>query len=223
MPSKNSKEFVHASLVTSMQTMLAFMESIASESDMEPSAKRQKLDAPAVVDKYAASARLSRTLQKLHKLAVGLKESSKAVLAAADSQPKRLMVFLVHDKEHQQESAQLLAACKQAQVNHYVLPKFAKAELCKVFGVKRVTSFALVFDGMPERLQLHLEKELEPFNQLVADGKADINKFRYADDSMFVVRAQNELRSTQIKKWTVEIHGKNHKKLEKLRAKSANG
>lgn len=56
-----------------------------------------------------------------------------------------------------------------------------------------------------------LESELSPFNQLLSEERPDIKKFRYADDSMFVVRQSNELRNTQIKKWTVEIHPKNHK------------
>jgi len=37
-------------------------------------------------------------------------------------------------------------------------------------------------------MQESVERELGAFNQLLSEDKPDIHKFRYADDSMFVVR-----------------------------------
>jgi len=93
-----------------------------------------------------------------------------------------------------------------------VLPKFTKVELCKLFGVKRLTAFAMMWDAFPHSMRIPLEEELSKFNMRISEDKADLDKFRFADDSMFVMRNQNELRNTLIKKWTVEIHPKNHKK-----------
>lgn len=93
-----------------------------------------------------------------------------------------------------------------------MLPKFAKVELCKLFGVKRLTAFAMMFDAFPDSMRKGLEEELSQFNQSISEDKADLSKFRFADDSMFVMRHENELRNTLIKKWTVAIHPKNHKK-----------
>jgi hypothetical protein len=72
-----------------------------------------------------------------------------------------------------------------------------------MFSVKRLTSFALNLDGMPASLAEGILKELSPFNMLVTAKTADLSKFRYADDSMFISRHEMELRSTLIKKWTV--------------------
>lgn len=108
-----------------------------------------------------------------------------------------------------------MAACRQSGIHHYVLPKFSKVELCKQFGVKRITAFALKLDGLPPAFGLQIEKELAQFDQLMEPGTADVKKYRYADDSMFQLRSSNELRNCQVKKWTVEIHPKNHKKVSK--------
>lgn len=91
-------------------------------------------------------------------------------------------------------------------------------ELCKLFGVKRITAFAVRCHAFPDSLRIGLESELSPFNQVITEDKADLTKFRYADDSMFAMRTQNELRSTLIKKWTVEINPKNFKKQAKMKS-----
>jgi hypothetical protein len=73
---------------------------------------------------------------------------------------------------------------------HFVLPKFSKVELCKLFNVRRVTSFALRLDGVPGSVGESIESELSKFNQLLEAGSADIKKYRYADDSMFEQRSR---------------------------------
>ena len=102
-----------------------------------------------------------------------------------------------------------MAACRQGGVSHYVLPKFAKADLSKLFGVKRISVFAL--QAVPPKIGDFLLTDIRQFDQLAASESADIHKFRYPDDSMFSMRS-GDLRNTLIKKWTVEIFNKNHKK-----------
>jgi ribosomal protein L7Ae-like RNA K-turn-binding protein len=75
---------------------------------MEPKAKRQKVDDFANTPKSVATTHVCRKLQKHGALAVGLKESLKAL----KTEPSRLMVFVIHDKEHEQQNAQLMAACR---------------------------------------------------------------------------------------------------------------
>jgi len=67
-------------------------------------------------------------------------------------------------------------------------------------------------EGIPSAIGEDLVKDIIQFEQLISSGQADINKFRYADDSMFHMRSGAEMRNTLIKKWTVEIFQKNHKK-----------
>tara|TARA_B110000285_G_scaffold44438_1_gene49475 strand:+ start:118 stop:360 length:243 start_codon:yes stop_codon:yes gene_type:complete len=62
---------------------------------------------------------------------------------------------LIHDKEHDDVNAQLLAACRQSRstiadegINHYILPKFSKVELCKIFGVKKLMCFSIDFSTL---------------------------------------------------------------------------
>jgi len=57
-----------------------------------------------------------------------------------------------------------MAACRQGGINHYVLPKFAKGELCKHFKVRRITSFAFKLDGLPQSIAESIEDELKEFN-----------------------------------------------------------
>ena len=68
-------------------------------------------------------------------------------------------MFLVHDKETEDITQQLLVACRQMNtfdveegdhvnfLNHFILPKFSQIDLTKAFGVKRVSCFALDFTG----------------------------------------------------------------------------
>lgn len=48
-----------------------------------------------------------------------------------------------------------------------MLPKFSKVELCKVFGVKRLTVFSIDFAKVGFQVKEAIERELEEFNQLV--------------------------------------------------------
>jgi len=48
-----------------------------------------------------------------------------------------------------------------------VLPKFSKVELCKIFGVKRLTVFAVDFAKVGNQVKETFERELEEFNQLI--------------------------------------------------------
>ena len=64
-------------------------------------------------------------------------------------------MFLIHDKEHDDVNAELLSACRQSRsditdagINHYVLPKFSKVELCKIFGVKKLMCFSIDFSTL---------------------------------------------------------------------------
>lgn len=62
MPSKNSKELINKTLVETLSNILTYLESIVSESDCEPTAKRQKMEPSDVSDKYARSQRTARSL-----------------------------------------------------------------------------------------------------------------------------------------------------------------
>ena len=53
------------------------------------------------------------------------------------------IVFLMSDPEHDDVTRQLVVACKQVSITHFILPRFIKKELCEMFGVKRLTSFGI--------------------------------------------------------------------------------
>ena len=120
----------------------------------------------------------------------------------------------MNDKEHEEINRQLMIACKQMKISHFVLPKFAKNELQQVFGVKRLTTFGLNFSGM-EQYREKLTDKISEFNNNF-EAKPDLIKFRYADDSMF---NSSKFGHTLIKKWDVLVNQKNNKK--KIRSKSA--
>jgi hypothetical protein len=81
-----------------------------SDDEHEPTAKRQKIEPSH--DKYAASLVASKFLQKKGVLAIGLKTTLKLINAFLISKDSQLAVFVVHDKEHQESSAQVMAACR---------------------------------------------------------------------------------------------------------------
>lgn len=106
-------------------------------------------------NKYAKLIKISKELTKNKILTIGLNQTQKKIretLSGNPEQQENVLIFLIHDKEHEDVNAQLLAACRQSRsdfdlqgVNHYVLPKFSKVELCKIFGVKKLMCFSLDF------------------------------------------------------------------------------
>jgi len=88
-------------------------------------------------------------------VSIGLRETLKAVTDNRDC-----LVFVIHDKEHQDTNGQLLAACRQQATSHYVLPKFSKVELCKIFGVRRLTCFAVCFEKTQPGLKAEMQTAL---------------------------------------------------------------
>ena len=136
---------------------------ILNDADCEPnSAKRQKVDEPQ--GKYSDMVSQTRYLQKCGAIRVGLKDTIRAVSTQLHNDPKsekplntisHLMVFLIHDPEHTEMTRQVMIACRQAAINappipHWVLPKFSKTEMTKIFGVKRLTCFTLDFSKMSD-------------------------------------------------------------------------
>jgi len=85
MPSKNSKDLVQKTLLSSLEAMQVHLESVVSKSDCEPATKRQKIERPSSdeTDKYSRSQRISKMLQKQGALAVGMKECAKALAKKA--------------------------------------------------------------------------------------------------------------------------------------------
>lgn len=67
-----------------------------------------------------------------------------------------------------------MSACRQSGISHYVLPKFAKVELCKYFNVKRITSFAIDFTEFPASIKDAFRSELESFDQLIEPKTASL-------------------------------------------------
>jgi hypothetical protein len=45
-------------------------------------------------------------------LSIGLKETLKKITEQLDKKDSKLVVFVVHDKDHQESSAQVMAACR---------------------------------------------------------------------------------------------------------------
>jgi hypothetical protein len=77
-------------------------------------------------------------------------------------------------------------------LNHYALPKFAKNELSKIFGVRRLTCFALDFSQLRNKelpaevskMKSEMEEKLANFNN-IKEGPPSLSNYRYADDSYF--------------------------------------
>jgi hypothetical protein len=84
-----------------------------------------------------------RYLQKQRVLGVGLLETQRLLLPSAT-------IFVINDRAHEDVTRQLLIACKQMSLTHFVLPKFAKGELSKFFKVRNLTSFAIDFEKVPQ-------------------------------------------------------------------------
>jgi len=78
--------------------MHLYLKQVATDSDLEPQPKRQKVDSKE--EKYATICHSSRFLQKQGVLAVGLKETLK-LLQAQMGKSADVLVFVLHDKEHE--------------------------------------------------------------------------------------------------------------------------
>lgn len=168
MPSRPTKEF----LATFIQVLDQIYSTI-SDDQCDPPAKRQKIEKET---KHSITQKKVRFLQKKRILAVGLLETQKLLVATS-------IIFIMNDPEHSEINRQLMIACKQMGISHFVLPKFAKNELQLAFGVKRLTTFGLNFSGM-EHCRDKLTEKVAEFNNNF-EAKPDLNKYRYADDSMF--------------------------------------
>mmetsp|Transcript_39715 Transcript_39715/g.60872 ORF Transcript_39715/g.60872 Transcript_39715/m.60872 type:complete len:106 (+) Transcript_39715:595-912(+) len=92
-----------------------------------------------------------------------------------------------------------------------------------MFGVKRLTCFALDFTRLaPEKSLPSTPQEMEDLLSSISKGlsqfdnsfasKSELCKYRYADDSMFSGTNSLTFRDTIMKKWTIDIRGKNNKK-----------
>ena len=113
MPSNASKQFTNKSLQLTLERMLTHLESVASDSDCEPASKRQRIErVPEETDKYSRAQRTSKVLQKRGALAVGMKETGRALTQKAGKDDQNTKIFVVHDREHQQSSSQLMATCR---------------------------------------------------------------------------------------------------------------
>jgi hypothetical protein len=88
--------------------------------------------------------------------------------------------------------------CRQFGFHNYLLPKFMKKNCSDLFGVKRLSCFALKIDNM-EQVNKVL-KELKEFDNH-AELREGIDEHKYAEEMMF--------KTCLIKKWQVEINPKN--------------
>jgi hypothetical protein len=113
MPSNTSKHLINNSLVETLHRMLTYLESVVSESDCEPASKRQKVErVPEQSDKYSRAQRTTKMLQKRGALAVGMKETGRALTEKAGKDDQNTKIFVLHDRDHQQSSSQLMATCR---------------------------------------------------------------------------------------------------------------
>jgi len=100
MPSRNSKDFITSTLPDSINKMQCYLRSAAAGSDHEPPPKRQRIEEPPSADKYTETQHASKYLQKRQVMAIGLKETVKLIDQFLTTQGHKLLVFVVHDKEH---------------------------------------------------------------------------------------------------------------------------
>jgi len=126
--------------------------------------------------KYSKLIKVSKELSKSKILTIGLNQTQKKIrntLAGGSEKLENVLVFLIHDKEHDDVNAQLLAACRQSRsdvadegINHYFLPKFSKVELCKIFGVKKLMCFSIDFSTLSgiDKEKQNIIQELAIFN-----------------------------------------------------------
>ena len=96
-------------------------------------------------------------------MGVGFKETVKMV-----TQESGCVVFVIHDTDHEVTLPQVMSACRIKNIPHYVLPKFAKSDLCKFLNVRRLTSFAIKCS------REELCKDISKFDQLSAITSGEI-------------------------------------------------
>ena len=169
--------------------------------------------------------KITRNLQKSGVLTIGLNQTVRKVnsFLAQNEDPSNFVVFLFNDKAHEEINSQMMTACKQIKItkndqeeahdgiNHYILPKFGKSEVSKLFGVKHIMCFSVDLRQY-KIISNTILSELQLFNLNHQDGKPSLSKFRYADDSLFHTSSSHNFRFTEMKKWSVVINPKNHKK-----------
>ena len=114
MPSRNSKDFVNNTLVQALSRINESSNIIIQDKDAQPQTKKQKLD-ETMNSKYSKLIKVSKELSKSKILTIGLNQTQKKIrntLAGGSENLENVLVFLIHDKEHDDVNAQLLAACR---------------------------------------------------------------------------------------------------------------
>lgn len=106
MPSKNSKDFVNNTFTEALKSISEYQSIIVEDKDCEPNAKRQKTSGGMhsyKSEKYSHLVGVSRYLQKSGALTIGLNSTTKKIkhLLENPDQNKHVLVFLIHDKDHE--------------------------------------------------------------------------------------------------------------------------
>lgn len=121
---------------------------------------------------------------------IGLNQVQRALTSSKEN----LLVFIMNDQETIELNKHLVGYCRQFGVHNYLMPKFLKKGCAELFGVKRLSCFALRVEDDVKREKLI--KELSEFDNHL-DGRETLGEHRFVEESLF--------KTCFIKKWQVEL------------------
>eukprot|EP00347_Sterkiella_histriomuscorum_P020805 403336394 len=211
MPSKPGKDFISRTLIDSLKHLI-------SQSDKDP---KQSIEPPQKRFKgqNEISAADIKLLSKQKLLLIGLNQVFKQLSAIIKNHSnsnemqnqediniieqqsiKSYIVFIINDQETIEINKNLVGFCRQFNVQHYILPKFLKKNCCEIFGVNKLTSFAIKIED--KNVKQRITDELKEFDNDPL-MKQDVTELKYADETIF--------KTCYVKKWQVEINPKKNK------------
>ena len=125
-------------------------------------------------------------------LFIGLNQVQKVLLKVKEDQAEKdnYLILILNDQETVEMNKHLIGFCRQFGFHNFLFPKFLKKNVCDIFGVKRLTSFALKVED--ETLRSEITKNIKEFDNH-PDNRDNLQEFKYAEETMF--------KTCYIKRW----------------------
>jgi len=151
MPAKPGKDFITHNFVKLLTHLHSGLPQplkkydSAEERATSPPTKRQKLSQGQSHFTPQVEPTLIKDLHANKLLFIGLNQVQKVLLTVHldPTEKPKYLVLMLNDPETADINKHLIGFCRQFGFHNFLFPKFLKKNICDIFGVKRLTSFAL--------------------------------------------------------------------------------
>jgi ribosomal protein L7Ae-like RNA K-turn-binding protein len=172
VPKKQATIMLHA-LQSHLLKMGKDSQFVAPKTLEPPVQKRQKVDSNQSYKLQPGILEAIQALKSQKQLVLG----SKDVLKQISNPEKETIVFIVNAEEIAALTKHVISSCRLNAVPHVVLPRFQLPSLQRLFGVKRLTCFALVSQKASSQAQVPKSWWIDLENPDDSDLLDKVNKF----------------------------------------------